>query len=313
MSRIGAQPVAEHLARAVHVVGCPRIAHRGPHRPGRRGEPAAGDRHTRGTGGDVLDGVGLVEDDRVVGREYLSVGEHMQAVEVGVHDQHIDVGRRVPGSLSEALRTGRAVLRARALPPGDAHGFPRPVGRLEVETGPVPVRGLLGPIRQPRDLVAGAAGLLSRSGRNQLALLRGGGRGQISELLEADVVRPALQHREPQRRAQSSLQLGQVLVDELVLEGLGGGGYDRLLAAHRDGREVGHRLAGTGAGRDHQVPVLVEGNRHGFAHLPLSGALLPAARHGGDDAAEGFDSGFRDAHRHRRYRQPLAGRARGRI
>ena len=297
---VGRKPVAQHPAGTVHVVSRPRIAHRGPHRPGPRREPASRDGHPRGAGRDVLNVVGLVEHDHVVGREDLGVGEHVQAVEVGVHDQHIHVGRRVPGPLREALRPRGAVLCPRALPPGDAHRLPGPGGRLEVESGPVPVRGLVGPSGQPFDFFADSTSLRSRAGRDQLALLTGRGPSQIGQLLEAEIVRPSLEHRELQRLAQCSGELGQVLLHKLILESLGGGGHDRLLAAHRQRRKVGHRLAGAGAGRHHQMPVLVEGYSHGLAHLPLTGTPLPAVRHGRDDRVERLAGRFYDAHGPRR-------------
>ena len=276
---VGPQSVPENAACRVHGGGRRRVRHRGPHRPGRRREAACGDGRPSGSGRDVLKCVGLVQHNRVVGREDLRVGEHMKAVEVVVHHQHIHISSLVPGPLGEALRPRRAVRGAGALPPGHAHRLPGPGGRLDVETSPVPVGGLGRPDGQACDLLADPVGLSGRVRRDQLSLLAAGSRGQVGELLAADVIRPALQHRVLERHSQSLRELGKILVHELILEGLGGGGHDSLLPARHQRREVGHRLASAGAGRDYQMPVLVEGRRDRLTHFLLPGSPLAAARH----------------------------------
>ena len=288
---------------SVHAVGRRRAPHHGPHRPGRVPEPASGDRNPGGSGCDVLEGVGLVEHDRIVGRQDLRLGEHMQAVEGVVHHQHIRLSSPVAGLLGEALRPRRAVRRARALPPGHAHRLPGPHRRLEVEPGPVAVGGHIGPGGQPADLLADAPGLGGGVRGDQLLLAAAGRRGQVGELLAADVVRPALQHAELERHAQRLGKQGKILVHELVLEGLGGGGHDSLLPARCQRRQVGHRLAGAGAGRHHQMPVLVQGGRDRLAHLELAGPALTATRHRRDDPMKRIDSFLRYVHDHRPYRR----------
>ncbi len=58
---------------------------------------------------------------------------------------------------------------------------------------------------------------------------------EAAQALAAQVVRPALEHGEGEGPVEVLLDEGQVLVGQLVLEGFGGRGDDRLAAAQHQG------------------------------------------------------------------------------
>ena len=77
----------------------------------------------------LLQLVGLVEDDQVMGGRRAPPGGQMGRVQVGVDDHHVRLRRPVPGGLGEADAAGRAPGRAGAL------------GRAHAEHAPTPGRG----------------------------------------------------------------------------------------------------------------------------------------------------------------------------
>ena len=102
-------------------------------------------------------------------------------------------------------------------------------------------------------------------------LLAGGeGRLAVEVLLaeEAEVVLPSLEEGES-RLHPERLHERDVLVGELLLQRLGGGGDDHLEAAARRGEQVGEGLSRSGARFDHQRPPL----RQRALDLPGHGEL----------------------------------------
>jgi hypothetical protein len=231
--------------------------------------------------------VRLVDDEQLVRGYDVPPGQHVDGEQAVVGDH--DVGLPGPGArrLGEALRAVRAAGRPHAL--ACRHGD-LPPGRV-VDTGIqlVAVAGLAlqGPLVQPLDLLAQPAGLAQPLGLT-------GGTGleeRVRGLLlaaglqpgQADVMVPAFEHGEGGPPAEQRLggisEAGQVVVDQLGLQGQGRRG-DHHRPVDQQGRDqVGQRLAGTGARLDEQVLAALGGLGHGGDHglLPGPGG---AARHG---------------------------------
>ena len=110
----------------------------GPRRGDDGTEAARRDLDPEARGHDLLELVGLVEDDDVVVGQHRPAAGQVRPVEVGVDDH--DVGRRGPvvGGFGEAASARGAVVGARAFPGADAQHVPGPVGRLEAQVGAIP-------------------------------------------------------------------------------------------------------------------------------------------------------------------------------
>jgi hypothetical protein len=105
---------------------------------------------------------------------------------------------------------------------------------------------------------------------------RAGGRSQLGQALDAQVVGPALEDRPVEGAVEVLFEEWQVLACELVLQ-RPCGGRDDDVAAREDRRdEVAQRLAGARAGAHDQVAPL--GHRRGdrVGHLDLARATLAA-------------------------------------
>jgi hypothetical protein len=88
-----------------------------------------------------------------------------------------------------------------------------------------------------------------------------------------------------QQRLHRVGQPGQVVVDELGLEGEGRGGHHDRAVHEQRGHQVGQRLAGAGAGLHEQVLAATGGRLDGLRHLPLAGPV-DAARDAADRRRE---------------------------
>ena len=108
-------------------------------------EPTGADLHPEAVGHHLLDLVGLVEDDHLVGREHGPAAGQVGAVQVGVDHHHVGLGRPGPGVLGEAVVARRAAEGARALAGGGRDHGPGPEVGLELELGPVAGGGVLRP------------------------------------------------------------------------------------------------------------------------------------------------------------------------
>ena len=86
-----------------------------------------------------------------------------------------------------------------------------------------------------------------------------------------------------------ALQEREVLAGQLVLQGLGGRGDDRLLAGEHGGHEVGERLARARAGLHREVPLGGDRLGDGDGHLRLARSLL-ACGQGLRDALERYSN-----------------------
>ena len=195
--------------------------------------------------------MGLVDDKGVVLGEHLSPGAQVGAEKVEVDDDDVGRGRLRAGCLREALAARGAATRAWALVRGDAQARPGQSRRLEIELGPVPARCRLGPLNEPSHLLAHlpgrgrsrraapgrtALGIGSRCqlGTDRLEPTRGVHALLLAESLElvealaTQVVRAPLQHGPSHGAAEATGDEGKILVGELVLEGLCGGGDDHV-------------------------------------------------------------------------------------
>ncbi len=240
---------------------------------------AAGDR------GDPVDQlVRLVDDDDPVLGQDAALAEGVDGEQRVVGDDDVDLGRRPPGALGEALHAERAPVHPEALPRGHRDLAPRLVGDAGDQLVAVARGGRRGPLVQPLHVRAERAG--GPVEQRVLLVL-----GAVAQLVQAEVVVPALEDRElrpaAERPAQRLGQPGQVAVDELALQRDGGGGdHDRAVLLGRGeperGHQVGERLAGPGAGLDRQVRAVAHRVPDGLRHPALPVPLGAADRgHGG--------------------------------
>ena len=144
------------------------------------------------------------------------------------------------------------------------------------------------PVAQPQQVLAQLAG-----GRGRLELVEEALllvlRHAFVQAVQAQVVRPALEHRELGAAAQQRMQRvdrsRQVALHELALQGQGGRGDDDALPVRERGHQVAERLSGAGAGLDQQMGAVVDRLRDGFGHGHLAGALR---------TADGSDGGMQE-------------------
>ena len=246
-----------------------------------RRELAAGDR-----GDPVHQLVRLVDDDDPVLGQDAALAQRVDGEQRVVGHHHVGLGRGPPGALGEALDAERAPVDAEALPGGDRDLPPGLVGDAGDELVAVAGGGRRGPLVQPLHVRAERAG--GRVEERVLLVL-----GAVAQLVEAEVVVPALEYRElgpaAERPAQRVGEPGQVAVDQLALERDGGGGdHDRAVLLGRGepkrGHQVGQRLAGPGAGLHGQVRAARHRVPDGLRHLALPVPL--GAADGGDGGGQ---------------------------
>ena len=221
--------------------------------------------------------VGLVDDHDVVVGDHRHPLDRVDRQQRVVGDDQVGAVGLLASHLDEALLAERAARRAQALAVVDRDLPPLAVGVarravalagaavLGLALGPGPeVEHLLGhrPLRQldERPLVVGHA---------------------LADAVEADVVGAALQHGVggvdgvlEGARLDGLDQPGDVALDQLVLEGEGGGGDHHASFVEQRGDQVAQRLAGAGAGLDEEV--LAAGHRRGdrLGHRHLARPLL---------------------------------------
>jgi hypothetical protein len=229
-------------------------------------DPVVADRHAEVLRGDVLELVGLVDDQRRALRDDLAEGVVAQcrvgAQQMVVDDHDVALGGPLPHPRDEALAVARAGRTGAGL---RRRGDLRPEGQVVrqlVDLRPVAGLGGLGPRLDER--VVDAVDVRAQRRR----LLEG------LPPLQAQVVATALHAGRAERHRQHPRQQRQVLGEDLFLEVLGAGRDDDPLPA-QDGRdEVGERLACAGASLDEQDPAVLEGVGDGAGHAPLAVARL---------------------------------------
>ena len=240
-------------------------------------------------GGHAGDTVGqlvcLVDDEQPVLGQHGGIGDGIDGQQCVVGDHDIGVPRDVARLLREAVGAERAACRAYAFPGRDADLGPRAVGHAGCEL--VAIAGLRR--RRPGGESLDVAPECGARRRVEQLLLRpivGFGRRAVVNLVQAQVVSPALEEGELRRAWQCVRQrLGerrQVAVDELALQSDGGGGnHHGLVGGDGTGdrrHQIGERLACAGACLYRQVLAGVERVRHGVGHLDLTAALAAAQR-----------------------------------
>ena len=103
----------------------------------------------------------------------------------------------------------------------------------------------------------------------------------LLQAVQAEVAAAALEQGATHGRAHHLGQAGQVAPEQLVLQGLGGGGEQYPFAAEQGGDQIRVGLAHARAGLDHQRPALLQGLCHctGHVQLPLPrGIAVPGMR-----------------------------------
>ncbi|CAD5936711.1 conserved protein of unknown function [Streptomyces sp. KY75] len=247
-----------------------------------RGQLAGGD---PGDPGDQL--VRLVHDQHLVRGEHRGALDGVDREQGVVGDDHIGELGAFTGRLREALRPVRALRRPEALARGDRDLRPGPVRDAGGEVVPVPRLRVARPLPQPQQVLAQLAG-----GRRRLELVEQPFllvlRDPFVEPVQAEVVRPALEHRvlraPAQQRVQGLHRARKVPLHQLPLEGEGGRGHDDPLPVRQRGHQVAEGLARAGAGLDEQVGLVVDRLGDGLGHGGLAGALRTAD--GGDGGVQ---------------------------
>ena len=204
-------------------------------------------------------------------RQVMALIEHINAVlrgrqdgaatqgqvrqgQVVVGDDDIGVLQGVAGLEETALADiGTAPATALAVIGGD----PEP-GFLGDSVGPViavaiplaPAQGVdHGVVHRQGVGAAGRAHVIGVQGQQAVALPQ-----HAVQLRQADIAAPPLGQRETEIQPAVATDIGQVLVDELLLQGDGGGGHHQaLVQCPGDGyrrHRIGNGLAGAGAGLD---------------------------------------------------------------
>ena len=253
------------------------------------GEHVAGELHQLGGGHDLAEEQGrrlgqlvrFVEDHRVGRRQQVGdafVAQHEVGEEQVVIDDH-DIGflRRAARLHHEALAVVPA-FHAEAVVARRRDEIPdRRLLRHFGELGPVAAAARL---REPHDGPQ-VDRVLPR--RQPAVLLR------ALQVLVADVVRPALQQRDGDRRLQRPADHRHVLAEQLVLQRLRAGRHDHLAAPQQRGHEIREGLAGAGARLGDQRAAPVDRIGHRLRHLDLSVAGAIAVHVGRQGAVRGED------------------------
>ena len=132
--------------------------------------------------------------------------------------------------------------------------------------------------------VAGACGMgprfEHRQRRQALGVLDAAVLPRLRQAVQAEVAAPAFEQGTAHRHTHHLGQTGQVAPEQLVLQGLGGGGQQHPFATEQGGHQVSVSLADTRAGFHHQRPTLFQGLRHGAGHGQLllpGGVVVPGA------------------------------------
>ena len=146
------QCVGQLAGTGFEVADEPLVGHDRLRRPGQGDEAAAAQLDARGGGDDLFELVGLVEDHDVVLGQHAAAGGEMQAVEVGVDDEHVGGGGLGAGSFGEAGLADGTARRARTLPGAHRQCRPRRPRRLEGELGAVAGGRLGAPLDQAEQL-----------------------------------------------------------------------------------------------------------------------------------------------------------------
>jgi len=97
------------------------------------------------------------------------------------------------------------------------------------------------------------------------------------EMVGTDVIGPPLEQGDPDRRLQGIAHHRQVLVEQLVLQGLGAGGNDHLAARAQRRHQVGEGLAGAGSCLGDEDRTTVDGGGDALGHVELLVAHAIAA------------------------------------
>ncbi len=234
----------------------------------------------------------LVDDEHLVLREDRRALDGVDREQRVVGDDDLGELGVFPGHLGEAFRTVGALGGAQALPRRDRHLRPGPIGHSGRQVVAVTGLGLVCPVAQPQQVLAqlaGGRGGLELVEQSLLLVLR----HALVQAVQAQIVRPALEHGELRAAAQQRVQgvdgARQVPLDELALEGEGGGGHDHSLPVGEGGHEIAEGLSGAGAGLDQQMRAVVDRVRDGLGHGHLAGALRTAD--GGDGGMQEFGEG----------------------
>lgn len=240
----------------------------------------------------------------------------MGSVEVGVDDHHVCLPGPFPGRFRKALVARRAPGRPRAVPGSDADLGPGVEARFERQIGAVAGLRRGRPRGQALHLPGEGAErhLAVTAGQLVVVALVSAGQlvieGQLvtaaadlGDPLPADVVGATLEHGEIDRVAEGGRHHRQVVLGQLVLEGLGGGRHHTTGSRSQGGDQVGQALSGAGPGGHDQVVAASDGVGHRRRHALLGGAVLVMGESGRDPLECGQDGAA--VCRRRRFAHPL--------
>ncbi len=178
-----------------------------------------------------------------------------------VHDQHIGTVHIVAGAMK-----GAVLMMAQRLVAGVAIGsdaIPTEVGDRLRPVVPIPVPLAIGiglPQRLVTILVAVRWLVFAQATEVELEVGHLGTTGSLLQQMLAAVTLTPLDQHKAKRQLAVAVVKGEVFVDQLLLQGHGGGGDHQLLLGepcHRDGAlSIGERFADTGSRFGHQDPAL---------------------------------------------------------
>lgn len=237
--------------------------------------------------------MGLVDDQHLVLREHRSALDGVDGEEGVIGDDDLGELGPLTGQLSEALRAVRTLAGTQAFAGGDGDLRPGTVGDPGGQVVAIAGLCLVGPVPQPDQILAELArrrGGLELVEEPLLLVLR----HSFVEPVQAEVVRPALEHGElgapTQQRVQGVDRARKVALHQLALERERRRGHHDPLPVRQRGHQVAEGLARAGAGLDEEMGIVVHGLGDGLGHGGLTGAFRTA--HGGHGGVQELREGW---------------------
>ena len=210
----------------------------------------------------VLNLVGLIENHRrIVGddaAEVLVLHRQVGEKQMMVHDHHVALMRPLVHFRDEAALELLAALPGAQFPPGVDLQPRRTVFRQGLNLRAVAGFRSLFPVANDLEV-----GHFFQAGQHGLFL-------GVVNLLPAGVVAAPLHVANPQRMIEMLLQKRDVFEIQLLLQILRARGDYHPSTGQDSGHQVCERLARSGPGVDHQMPLLRQRRLHRFGHFELT-------------------------------------------
>lgn len=249
-------------------------------------EAVVGDGAAEVVAGGVFDFMGFVEDNGLIvgedgGEIVLADGEIGEEEMVIDDDDVCFVGALVHFGEEAGIELG-AFLAGAGIAAGVEAGPEVGIVGEEVKFGAVAGFGEVHPVfdlGKPFDFVEGFEAREGRLG------------GEEIDFVAAEKIVAALHESDVEFGGEMFFEEGDVFVEELLLEGFGGGGNDDALAGADGGDEIAEGFAGASAGFDDGVAAFGEGVFDDFGHFDLGAAVFVAGVGFGEGAAGAEDGG----------------------